>query len=66
MIKLVLSCAFAAIKTSLSLKKRMRGKKSRRLAFDAFVVFQVAAMKVARTSLDAALGLRVKTYIKIF
>ncbi len=36
------------------------------LSFDAFVVFQVAAMKVARPSLDAALGLRVKTYIKIF
>jgi hypothetical protein len=32
MIKLALSCAFAAIKTPLSLKKRMRGKKSRRLA----------------------------------
>ena len=60
MIDLALSCAFAAIKTPFSLKK------DRRLAFDAFVVFQVAAMKVARPSLDAALGLRAKTYIKIF
>ncbi len=36
------------------------------LSLDAFVVFQVAATKVAGPSLDAALGLRVKTYIKIF
>ena len=65
MIDLALSCAFAAIKTPLSLKKNAR-QKIQTLSFDAFVVFQVAAMKVARPSLDAALGLRAKTYIKIF
>ncbi len=66
MIKLALSCAFAAIKTPLSLKKKNARQKIQTLSFDAFVVFQVAAMKVARPSLDTALGLRVKTYIKIF
>lgn len=66
MIDLALSCAFAAIKTPLSLKKRDARQKIQTLSFDAFVVFQVAATSLAGLSLDAALGLRVKTYIKIF